>query len=262
MFKKYRISLIGSGKVAWQLAQALENAGHYIEEIWSRQPEHAALLVDHLYAARVQPTLDFSHSRADIFLLTVTDRAVGAVAEALMLPPAALLAHTSGTLPMEVLEQAAGSYGVFYPLQTFSKEKKPDLSEVPFCLEASDKKGLKRLKKLAASLSSKVYELDGDKRKVLHLAAVFACNFTNHMLRISEDILEEEGLDTQLLHPLIMETIDKSMRMGPARSQTGPALRGDQPVLAAHLELLEDRPEWAELYYLISQDVMRHYPAR
>lgn len=257
MLKKYRISLIGSGKVAWQLAQALENAGHYIEEIWSRQPEHAAQLVDHLYAAQVQPTLDFSDSRAEIFLLAVTDSAAGAVAEALMLPPGALLAHTSGTLSMELLEPAAASYGVFYPLQTFSKEKKPDLSEVPFCVEASNRKGLKRLRKLAYSLSSKVYELDSNKRKVLHLAAVFACNFTNHLLRISEDILRDEGMDTQLLHPLIMETIEKSMRMGPAQSQTGPAVRGDQPVLEAHLELLEDHPQWAELYYLLSQDIIR-----
>lgn len=246
--------------MAWQLAQALENAGHYIEEIWSRQPERAAQLVDHLYAARVHPSLDFSDSRADIFLLAVTDSAAAAVAEALMLPAGALLAHTSGTLPMELLEPAAVSYGVFYPLQTFSKEKSPDLSEVPFCLEASDKKGLKRLKKLASSLSGKVYELDGDKRKVLHLAAVFACNFTNHMLRISEDILREEEIDTQLLHPLIRETIEKSMQMGPAQSQTGPALRGDQPVLEAHLEQLEEHPEWAELYCLLSRDIRRHYP--
>lgn len=259
MSKKYRISLIGSGKVAWQLAQALENAGHFIEEIWSRQPAHAAQLVDHLYAARVHESLDFSESLAEIFLLAVADSAAEGVVNELMLPPGALLAHTSGTLPMEILEPAAASYGVFYPLQTFSKEKKPDLSEVPFCLEASHKKGLKRLKKLANSLSSKLYELNGDKRKVLHLAAVFACNFTNHMLRISEDILQQEGLDTGLLHPLIIETMDKSMQMGPAQSQTGPAARGDQPVLEAHLELLEDRPQWAELYYLLSQDIMRYY---
>jgi predicted short-subunit dehydrogenase-like oxidoreductase (DUF2520 family) len=257
MGKKYRISVIGAGKVAWQLAQALEDAGHYIEEVWSRHPENAARLVDHLYAAKRHPSLDFRESRATLFLLSVTDKAVPELADELLLPAGAMLAHTSGTLPMEVLQPAATSYGVFYPLQTFSKEKKTDLSIVPFCLEASDAQGLKVLKKVAASLSNHVQVLNGAKRKVLHLAAVFASNFSNHMWRISEDILGEEGMDTQLLHPLIAETIEKSMRIGPARSQTGPAARGDHAVLEVHLQQLEERPEWAELYYLISQDIIR-----
>ena len=253
----YSISIVGAGRVGWRLAQALENAGHYIEEIWSREPENAARLVDHLYNARVQQELDFSNSRAEIFLLALTDTAAPEVAAGLMLPPGALLAHTSGSLPMEILAPAANRFGVFYPLQTFSKERVVDLSEVPFCLEASDRKSLAVLKKLAGSLSSKVVELDAAKRKVLHLAAVFACNFTNHLLHISEEILEEGGLDTQLLYPLIMETISKSMELGPSQAQTGPAVREDHQVMEAHLQKLEEEPGWAELYYLLSQDIIR-----
>lgn len=257
MGKKYRISIIGAGRVAWQLAQGLEQAGHYIEEVWSRNPENASRLADHLYAAQVQPSLDFRDSHAEVFLLSVTDAVVPLLAEQLLLPAGALLAHTSGTLPIEVLQQTASGFGVFYPLQTFSKEKKVDLSRVPFCLEASDRQGLKILKNIAHSLEAQAYLLDSPRRKALHLAAVFASNFTNHMLRISEDLLQQEGIDNQLLHPLIVETIDKSLSIGPAQSQTGPAARGDHEVLDAHLQQLEGRPDWAELYYLISQDIIR-----
>lgn len=254
-----RISLIGSGRVAWQLAQALENAGHTIEEVWSRNRQNAARLVDHLYAARVHASLDFSHSRAEVFIVSITDAAVGEVVESLMLPPDALLLHTSGALPLEVLAPAANSYGVFYPLQTFSKGRMLDFSQVPFCLEASDKKSLKQLKRLGASLSSRLYELDGAKRRVLHVAAVFACNFTNHLLHISEEILEEQQIERELLHPLIAETVQKSMELGPASAQTGPAIREDRPVLEAHLQLLQQHPQWAELYYLLSEDIIRQH---
>lgn len=255
----YRVSIIGAGKVGWRLAQALENAGHYIEEVWSREPVNAARLVDHLYSARVQETLDFSNSRAEIFLLAVTDTAAPEVAASLMLPPAALLAHTSGSLPMEILAPAANRFGVFYPLQTFSKERVIDLSEIPICLEANHRRSLSMLKELAGSLSGKVVEMDAAKRKTLHLAAVFACNFTNHLLHISEEILEKGGLDSQLLYPLIRETISKSMELGPAQAQTGPAVRDDHQVMEAHLQKLEEKPEWAELYYLLSQDIIRRH---
>lgn len=256
-----RISLIGAGKVAWQLAQALENAGHCIEEVWSRNPANAAVLVDHLYGAHVEEGLDFSHSQAQVFLLAIKDSAVREVVEQLMLPEGALLAHTSGSLPMNVLEPACEQYGIFYPLQTFSRGRKISLEEVPFCLEAADKKSLSQLKKLASSLSRKVYEMSAADRKKLHLAAVFACNFTNHLLRISEDILSAQEMDLQILHPLIAETIEKSMQIGAEQAQTGPALRQDNEIMASHLEQLEGQPEWAEIYYLLSQDIIRLHTA-
>lgn len=253
----YRISFLGSGKVAWHLAQALENAGHYIEEIWSRNPSHAEELVDHLYAARTQAHLDFSNSKARIFIMCVSDAAVEEVARQLILPQGAILVHTSGTMPMELLQPASPFYGVFYPLQTFSRQRGVAFDEVPFCLEAVDEETLRHLYKLASGLSKKVYEIDSDKRKVLHLSAVFACNFTNHMLRISGEILNQADIDTQLLYPLITETIEKSMAVGPENAQTGPAVRRDDEVMATHIEQLEHQPKWAELYYLISQDIIR-----
>jgi predicted short-subunit dehydrogenase-like oxidoreductase (DUF2520 family) len=253
----FRISIIGAGNVAWHLAQALENAGHTIKEVWSRSPENAARLVDHLYAAEVHDSLDFSLSEAEVFILSVSDAAASAVLEQLMLPPNALLVHTSGALPLEILAPAANAYGVFYPLQTFSKGRAVNFQQVPFCLEAGDKESLKQLRKLAGSLSKQIYELNGAKRQVLHVAAVFACNFTNHLLRISEEILDEHEIEGALLHPLIAETIQKSMEIGAAGAQTGPAVREDRSVLAAHLQQLEAQPAWAELYYLLSEDIIR-----
>ncbi len=253
----FRISILGSGKVAWNLAQALENEGHCIEEVWSRNPAHANALVDHLYAAQVQTHLDFSNSRASVFLISVTDAAVEEIARRLILPQDAIVAHTSGTLPMEVLGPASPACGVFYPLQTFSKGRRVKFDDVPFCLEATSPETFNQLHKLAASLSKKLFKMDSAKRKVLHLAAVFSCNFTNHMLRISEKILEKEGIDAQLLNPLIEETIEKSMEAGPENAQTGPAVRRDMEVVAAHIEELAASPQWAELYYLISQDIIR-----
>lgn len=254
----YRISIIGSGRVGWQLAQALENNEHCIEEVWSRHPGNAADLVGHLYNARVQEHLDFSESRAQIFLLAVADKAIEEVVDQLMLPPNAILAHTSGTLPMELLQPACERYGVFYPLQTFSKERNLVMEDVPLCLEAVDKKTLKHLKRVAGSISRQAIEISAPKRKVLHMAAVFACNFTNHMLRISEEILENHQIESNILHPLISETLEKSLEIGAEKAQTGPASRQDMQVLAHHLEQLEQQPEWAELYYLISEDIIRH----
>lgn len=254
----YKISIIGSGRVGWHLAQALENGGHCIEEVWSRNPENAAALTDHLYSAGVQEHLDFSESNSRIFLLAVADKAIEEIATQLLLPPDAILAHTAGTLPMELLQPATERFGVFYPLQTFSKERTPDWREIPLCLEAADKKTLKHLRKLAGSVSQQVLDLDAGQRKVLHLSAVFACNFTNHMLRISEELLADKGIEPEILHPLISETLRKSMEIGPAKAQTGPAAREDNLILSRHLEELENQPEWAELYYLISQSIIRH----
>lgn len=254
----YKISLIGSGRVAWQLAQALENSGHIIGEVWSRTPENAASLADHLYSTHVQNHLDFSESCSKIFLVSVADKAIEEVANQLILPPDAIVAHTAGTMPMELLQPASEQYGVFYPLQTFSKERKPGWQEIPLCLEAVDEKTLHHLKEIAGTLSRQVICLDARSRKVLHLSAVFACNFTNHMIRISEELLEDQGIEPEVLHPLISETLRKSMEIGAKRAQTGPAAREDMLILSRHLELLESRPDYAELYKLISKNII-HY---
>lgn len=260
MRHKIGISIIGAGRVGWHLGQALSAAGFSIHEVWSLRQSQARLLADKLPEAAVSPSLDFSQSKAQLFLLTITDTAVEGIARQLQLPKGSLLAHTSGSLPLSALQGAAATYtGVFYPLQTFSKEKEVNFSHIPFCIEGSDSAALLLLEAVASSLSHKVVRMDGEQRRQLHLAAVFACNFSNHLLRIAHELLEAGNLPPDLLHPLIEETLQKALRLGPAQAQTGPAIRGDATVIEQHQKLLFRQPEWAQLYKLLSDDIRKKY---
>ena len=253
------ISIIGAGRVGWHLGQALSAAGYTIHEVWSLHQSHAKLLADKLPNAAVAHSLNFAQSAAQLFLLTVTDAAAEDVARRLLLPKGATLAHTSGSLPLTVLQSSAAAHlGVLYPLQTFSKEKEINFAEVPFCIEASDSDTELMLGQIAATLSAKVIQMSNEQRRQLHLAAVFACNFSNHMLRIAHNLLQESQLPKDLLHPLIQETLHKALTLGPAQAQTGPAMRGDLPVLEQHQKQLLEHPEWALLYKLISEDIRQH----
>jgi predicted short-subunit dehydrogenase-like oxidoreductase (DUF2520 family) len=256
MTETFNISIIGAGRVGWHLAQALSAAGHTIQEIWSRRQSQAQLLAAKLPKARVVHSLDFSESLSQVFLLTVTDAALGEVSQRLLLPKSAVAAHTSGSQPLSILNSIAGSTGVFYPLQTFSKEKEVDLAEVPFFIEGSDPATTLILEALARTLSDKIHRASGEQRRQLHLAAVFASNFSNHMLRIANDLLQQSNLPTDLLHPLIEETLQKAITLGPAPAQTGPALRGDLPILEQHQKQLLAHPKWMQLYKLISDDIL------
>ncbi|MDN4164612.1 DUF2520 domain-containing protein [Cytophagales bacterium LB-30] len=254
------LAFIGSGNVAWHLAQALENVGYPVKEVYSPNNAHAQALVERLYDARVVQSLDFSHSKAQIFIIAVSDAAIEEVAGDLVIPEDAIVVHTSGSMPLSKLGYVPTEHiGVFYPLQTFTKKHKVDFSQVPFCIETENIFTKKALFQLASSLSKKVLEVNYADRMKLHLAAVFACNFSNHMMAISEKILSEQGLDNTLLHPLIVETINKSLEIGASNAQTGPAKRGDLEVLDRHMDLLVQHPDWAQLYQIISQNILDTY---
>ncbi|AHM61761.1 hypothetical protein D770_17545 [Flammeovirgaceae bacterium 311] len=255
MTETFNISIIGAGRVGWHLSQALSAAGHTITEVWSRRQSQARLLADKLPSAEVVHSLDFSDSPSHIFLVTVTDAALEEVGHRLILPRDAIAAHTSGSQPLSIIKTNARGSGVFYPLQTFSKEKELDLAQVPFFIEGSDAATTLVLEALAGSLSARVHRASAEQRRQLHLAAVFACNFSNHMLRIANDLLQESDLPKNLLHPLIQETLQKALTLGPAQAQTGPALRNDAPVLEMHQKQLLSHPEWMQLYKLISDDI-------
>lgn len=262
MNEPLNISIIGAGRVGWHLAQALSAAGHTIREVWSRRHSQAELLAEKLPSTTVMHSLDFRESASQLFLLTVTDAAIGDVCRRLLLPKNAVLAHTSGSQPLDVLQVNIKGTGVFYPLQTFSKEKPVNISEVPFFIEGSDTATSVLLEEVARSLSDKVLRASAEQRRQLHLAAVFACNFSNHMLRIAQELLQENRLPEDLLHPLITETLQKALELGPAQAQTGPALRGDTPVLEQHQKQLFQHPEWLRLYQLLSEDIQKNNPKR
>ncbi|WP_266369261.1 Rossmann-like and DUF2520 domain-containing protein [Tellurirhabdus rosea] len=264
-----KIAFIGAGNVARHLAVAFESAGHQITEIYSRDANHSRWLASMLYDVRLSPDLNFDESPAELFVLAVPDDAMEEVVRQLVLPENAILVHTSGSKTLNELEKWVEIYsdvpvrtGVFYPLQTFSKET-PALSfeSLPLCIEASDKDTEEILVKLGQQMSRIVYLVSSQERRVLHVAAVFACNFTNYLLGVAKDITDAENLEFDLLKPLIRETIRKALSAEhPAQVQTGPARRGDLDTLALHLEYLTDKPELLELYQLLTDSIQKSEP--
>jgi predicted short-subunit dehydrogenase-like oxidoreductase (DUF2520 family) len=193
--------------------------------------------------------------KADIYILAINDDAIAEVSKNLMIN--GLIVHTSGSVPVAVLADHSHS-GVLYPLQTFTSDRIIDLDKVPFCLEAKDPTDLDLLQKFAQLLSNHVVHISSEKRKVLHLAAVFVNNFTNHMYTIANDISETNDLDFDLLKPLIKETVSKLDYLSPAEAQTGPAKRGDLKTLHGHLDLLKDS-QHREIYKLMSNAIKASY---
>jgi predicted short-subunit dehydrogenase-like oxidoreductase (DUF2520 family) len=254
---KFKIAILGSGNVAWHLAPALENAGHTITEIYSRDIKAAEKLTNQVYVAEAKDDLDFSESEAKLFIIAVSDDAIAEVADQVILPEDSVLVHTSGTVPLSILGYSSASYtGIFYPLQTFSKSREVAFEEVPILVEADDETTFQQLKKVAKSLSPLVYSVKSKDRLAVHVAAVFASNFTNHLLRIAEEIMNRQGLDYEMLKPLVIEAIGKSLELGAKKAQTGPAVRGDMDTLETHLRFLNYNETFANIYQLISQDII------
>ncbi|HEY5692489.1 MAG TPA: Rossmann-like and DUF2520 domain-containing protein [Cyclobacteriaceae bacterium] len=256
----YTISFIGSGNLAWHLAPALDNVGYVVREVYSRNPKSAKELTQRLYQAEIKTTLDFSTSESQIFIIAVSDDAIKSIVQDIVLPDGAILLHTSGSQPLSVLAYAATEHiGVFYPLQTFSKSKKVEFKSIPIFIESETPVVEKICMQMGKKLSADVRTIGSRERKALHVAAVFASNFANHMLTISKDLLNESKLDFELLKPLISETINKGLAIGPDQAQTGPAIRGDYEILDHHLEFLKNDESLASIYKLISQHILDRY---
>ena len=260
MSKNIQVSFIGSGNLAWHLAPALDNSDFSVQEVYSRNPAHAALLVERLYQANVKASLDFSTSSSEVFIIATADEVIEEIVQEIVLPDDAILTHTSGSQPLNILGYAATqNLGVFYPLQTFSKTKKIDFKDIPIFIESATPAAEKVLRAMANALSKNVIPINSYDRKALHVAAVFASNFTNHMLLIAQDIMKEHSLSYDWLKPLIAEMINKSLSIGPENAQTGPARRGDLEILDKHIEFLQDNHSTAELYRVVSQHIIDRY---
>jgi len=252
--------MIGSGNVAWHLAPALENAGYKVVSVYSQNLSNAKALTKRLYEASPISSLDFSNSPATLFILAVSDDAIEDVAKEIILPDDAIVVHTSGSKSLNMLGYVPTEHiGVFYPLQTFSKAKRVDFTNIPILIESDNSFTKKTLLKLGQQLSSSVHHVASEDRQALHVSAIFACNFTNHLLSISEKILTEKGLDFALLKPLITETINKSLAIGPKNAQTGPAVREDFDTLEKHMIYLEEHEEYADIYKMMTQNIIDTY---
>ncbi len=254
-----KITLIGAGKLGNHLAVKLAACGEKLLQIFSRKAEKAAALAKQTGASPCHRLEEIS-AGADLYLLCVADDAIGEVAKNLRktLPKDSFLAHTSGSQPSDLLGQDQERRGVFYPLQSFSPDKTPEWSEIPFCLYASQKEDEKLLLQLARKISSRTYLLDDQQRSELHLAAVFANNFTNYLLSIAYERCEQHDIPFDLLHPLILETARKAVNQPPpARHQTGPAVRNDQKTIQKHLQQLRQNPSLQKLYVLLTENIRK-----
>jgi predicted short-subunit dehydrogenase-like oxidoreductase (DUF2520 family) len=250
------IGLLGTGRVATHLAPALVAAGHQLAFVWSRTASSAVSLSAQLPGTQAISELFTSVPPADVYLLAVPDAAVAPLLASTPWPEGALVVHLAGALPLAVFTtQPAVQGGVLYPLQTFSAGRTIDWPTVPLCLEADTSHAKNTLLRLANSLSQDVRWLDSDQRLKLHVAAVFANNFTNHLLGIADALLTEASLPAALLAPLVRETVDKALANSPFTMQTGPAVRRDAPTLAAHEAALAEHPAWQALYAQLTASI-------
>ncbi|MCX6308476.1 MAG: DUF2520 domain-containing protein [Bacteroidia bacterium] len=245
-----RISLIGAGNLATRLGIALKEAGHEFVQVYSRTEASAQTLADLLGAeAVIQP--EKLHSDASLYICALKDDALSDILKKLQVGNG-ILVHTAGSLPLDVLKPFASKIGVFYPLQTFSKEREVAFKGVPVFVESSDKVVSYILKQLAVDLGSTVYDINSEQRLKLHLSAVFACNFVNYLYTVSNDLLAASNLPFEVLKPLILETAAKVQTHAPLAVQTGPAVRFARKVMDKHLVLLDKQPALKTLYKELS----------
>ncbi|MDK2978427.1 MAG: hypothetical protein PWP52_1141 [Bacteroidales bacterium] len=250
---KNGIVIIGAGNVATHIALALKNANYSIKSIYSQTEKSAQNLAEKInssFTTHIEKLPD----NADIYVIAVKDTIIEDIAKKLNIL-SGIVVHTAGSVPMSVFESYFKNFGVFYPLQTFTKSRNLAFSEIPLCIEANNNNAENKLLNLAESLSKKVALVNSEKRKILHLAAVFACNFTNHMYSIGYELLSEQNIDFNLLHPLINETAKKATEMSPIDAQTGPAMRQDNKTIDMHLKMLKDYPEFEKIYRFVSDSI-------
>ncbi|AVM51569.1 putative short-subunit dehydrogenase-like oxidoreductase (DUF2520 family) [Bacteroides zoogleoformans] len=251
------IVFIGAGNLATNLAKALYRNRFRIVQIYSRTAGSAKLLAQTV-EADYTTELSCITTDAQLYIVSLKD---AAFAELLTLmvrnKEKALWVHTAGSIPMSIWEGHVRRYGVFYPLQTFSKQREVNFKDIPVFIESNSEEDGLFLKGIASILSEKVYEVSSEQRKHLHLAAVFTCNFTNHMYALAAELLKKYRLPFHVLLPLIDETARKVHELDPLASQTGPAVRYDKNVIDEHMRMLADEPEIQVLYRLLSESIHR-----
>ena len=257
-----RIVLIGSGNLAEALACALAVRGLGPVQLFARNEARARAVVDRVRALAPEAAVERASRPeelcrdADLYLIAVSDGAVGEVARTLPIPAAAAVVHTAGSVALEALPARYARRGVFYPMQTFTAGRAVDFGSIPLLVEASTSELLAELETLAPRLTRTVIRADGAQRRKVHLAAVFACNFANAVYALGERIVRGAGLEFEVLKPLIAETAAKACAAAsPVDVQTGPAVRGDAATMERHRALLAQDPLLDEIYSTLSRSI-------
>lgn len=248
-----KVCLIGSGNVAQHLISVFrKTATVTLVQVFARKKESLYGLLP-----ETMITSDYSELKeADLYIIAVSDDVIPEVSAQLNFTNK-LVVHTSGSSGMDVLNHK-NRKGVFYPLQTFSKTKAVDFNEIPLCLESENESDYLLMETVAKAISDKVYRIDSNQRQSLHVAAVFSCNFVNHLYQIGDEICRENNIPFEILFPLIRETADKIKTLTPKAAQTGPAIRSDQKTIERHLAFIKDNPGRTEIYKLLTESIQNN----
>ena len=250
-----KIAIIGAGNVAYTLCKVMKNKGITPFCVFVRNPEKAAKMHEDL---GVETVLNYEKVlESDLAIIAVKDDAIAEVAEHL-LDYKGLAVHTSGTMPSDLLDRSM-RFGVFYPLQTMSKERKISFDEIPLLIYANSPDDVEMLSRFAKQFSNNVVFCDDEQRKAIHLAAVYVSNFTNVMLGIGDKLLKDNGLSLDIMKPLVMEMMQKSFEISPEKALTGPARRGDFATVEEHEKMLSDNPKEQEIYKVLTNYILENY---
>lgn len=245
-----KIFIIGTGNVATVFGKAFLKAGHEVCGVLGRNTPGTIALASKLRCRNFSDPLTIPRN-CDLYLIAVSDNSIQEVAKSLPTLSKTVV-HTSGSTPLSKLKKFKSS-GVFYPVESINKSRTGSLKHVPLCLEAGNEKTMELLLRLAHSITDHVYLLDSRQRLSLHVAAVIANNFTNHLLYIAGQILQKEGLPPAILDQLVHTTINNAIQLGPAVAQTGPARRQDSVTIGKHLKFLNKNPDYRDLYELLTR---------
>ena len=249
------IVLIGAGNVATHLGKAFHEAGCRIRMVYSRTKESARILAESIGCPSTTDITSIDNE-ADIYIVSLKDSVLDHILpELVKCNSKALFVHTAGSVSIDIWKGLTHRYGVLYPMQTFSKQRDINFDNVHFFIEANTEEDTELIIKTASLISRHIFKASSEQRKYLHISAVFACNFANHMYSICEHLLTSHGLPFSAMLPLIDETAEKVHHLSPVSAQTGPAQRDDHNIMNNHLSLLKDEPEIAELYLRISENI-------
>ena len=250
-----KVVIIGGGNVAYHLIRSITSSGHKLVQIYNRTLSH---LSNYSSSVDITGQINSINQDADIYIICVKDTAIPDIAKGLRLKDK-LVVHTSGNRSLDLLKECSSKSGVFYPIQSFTKNIPINFKKVPIIIEANNGEVCDELKRFARTISNHVVKLNEQDRMKLNVAGVFVNNFTNHLYTLMQDYLTKENIDFSILQPLIQNTVDKLDLGSPGEMQTGPAIRGDQETINNHLELLKNYPDLKEIYERLTEKIRKHY---
>jgi predicted short-subunit dehydrogenase-like oxidoreductase (DUF2520 family) len=255
--KSYRVVIIGAGNVAYHLVRSVTSSGNRLIQIYNRTLSNISSTSN----SNITGTLNSISQDGDIYIICVKDIAIEEVAAKLRLGDK-LVVHTSGNRSMNLLNECSENYGVFYPIQSFTRNIPINFKKIPLVIEANNETAQEMLVDFSRSISQQVILMNETDRQKLNVAGVFVNNFTNYIYSLTHDYLKKENIDFNILQPLIQNTVDKLLLGNPSEMQTGPAVRGDQETINSHLELLAQYPQLKGIYQDVSNSILEYYKSK